>query len=68
MPRGALLYPLHRDPLPIAQEAGFGLGAGLLVYGKSHPNGVQVLECPINGVPLYQLHYPGCLMIAMMCW
>ena len=61
------LPPAHR-PSTYCTGGWLGLGDGLFGYGKSPPNDVQALECPIHEVTLYQLHYPCCFMMAMMCW
>jgi len=55
-----LLYPQERDPVLLAQEAGYTPGpVQSSAENLASPTGIHSLDCPACSESLYKLRYPG---------
>jgi hypothetical protein len=53
------LYSRERDPVPIAQEAGWDSVTVWMGAENIVPTGIPFADCPAHSESLYRLRYPG---------
>ena len=62
------LYPEERNPVPIAQDAGWSSKTVCMSQKNFAPTGVRTPDCPASSQSLNCLRYRGCLTIHAYTW